>query len=185
MNLRPISRLFGLLTLCCCALSSCDRNAEPQTPVVTPKQVTKSSASTQADPLAGMVKAVAADTHQQPIELRFELAGRPEAGQAVDIKLNLRAVDDAAEVKLAISADPKLNIIAGGDAAFAAIKAGESVSHTVTLRGANTGIFVVDAKLTATANGGPRTMNYAIPMAFVPAAEAGSAATSAAKAEPK
>jgi hypothetical protein len=178
MNLRPISRFFGLLTLCCCVLSGCDRNAEPQTPVVTPKQVTKSSVSTAAaDPLAGMVKAVSADTHQQPIELRFELAGRPETGQAIDIKLNLLAIEDATEVKLAIAADPKLSIIAGGDATFTAIKAGESVSHTVTLRGSNTGIFVLDAKLTVTANGSPRTMNYAIPMAFVPAAEAAAAAT--------
>jgi hypothetical protein len=174
MNLRRISslfaRFFGVLTLCCCALSACDRNPEPaQTPATTPRQVVKSSAnSSAADPLAGMVKAVTSDTRQHVIELRFELAGRPEVGAAVDVKLNLQAVDDAAEVKLMLATDPKISIIAGGEAAFATIKAGESVSHIVTLRGTEAGIFVLDAKLTTTANGGPRTLNYAIPVAIVP-----------------
>ncbi len=160
--------------MCCCMLSACHRNEEPaQTPVVASKQGAKSSVSTAvADPLAGMVKAVTADGQHQTIKLRFEFATRPQVGEALDVKLNLLGVDDATDVKLVATADPKLAIVSGGDAGFASIKAGESVAHTLIVRGTQTGIFVVDAKLTATANGGPRTMNYSIPVAIVPAASA-------------
>jgi hypothetical protein len=131
------------------------------------------------DPLAGMVKAVAADGRQQVIELRFEFATRPQVGEAVDVKLNLLGVDDASDVKLVVTVDPKLAIVGGGEAGFASIKAGESVKHTLIVRGTDSGIFVIDAKLTATANGGPRTMNYAIPVAIMPAGSGADDAASA------
>lgn len=162
-------------------LSACNRNEEPaQAPVAAPKKMAKSSASSAAaDPFAGMVKAVTTDGQHQTIKLRFEFATRPQEGEAVDVKLNLMGVDDATDVKLVASADPKLAIVSGGEAGFATIKAGESVSHTLIVRGTETGIFVIDAKLTAIANGGPRTMNYSIPVAILPIAPPAADAASA------
>ena len=186
MNSTPINQLLKMLCVACgcCILVACDRNAEPApNPASTPAKTAKSSAQKSAhDPLASMVMAVAADSRHQPFELRFELMSRPEIGQTVDVKLNLLGVDDATDVKLSISTAPTLVVVAGAEASYTSLKAGESVSHTVTLRGTKTGIFVVDIKATATANGGPRTANYAVPVAVVPAASATADATTSAAA---
>ena len=185
MNACPSRTFSGLLTLCCILLGGCDRSPDPEIPAaVAPTHKAKSAASsTSSDPMAGMVKAVTSDTRHQAMDLRFELASRPQLGEAVEVKLMLQAVDDAADVKLTISSDPKLVVVAGGEAALGSIKAGEIVSHTVTLRPAGTGIFVLDANLSVTANGGPHTANYSIPVAViaaVPAASSSTAATAAA-----
>jgi len=177
MKASLVGKWIGL-ALSCSVLSGCNRDSEPaQAPAAS--QTAKSASSVSADPLAGMVKAVTSDTRHQFIELRFDLSAKPQVGEAVDIKLALRAADDLADVKLTLSADPKLAIIAGGDAAFAAIKAGEIVTHTVTLRPTGTGIIVMDANLALTANGGPRTLNYAIPVAVIGATAQSSASATA------
>ena len=181
MNARPIRRFSGLLTLCCLLVGGCDRTPDPEVPVAAPTHKAKSSASASSvDPMAGMVKAVTSDTRHQAIDLRFELTSRPQVGEAVEIKLALRAIDDAADVKLTISSDPKLVIVTGGEAALGSIKAGELVSHTVTLRPTGTGIFVLDANLAATSNGGPHTLSYSMPVAVVAAVQATSSSAAAA-----
>lgn len=184
MNSSPIKQLFKVLCVWCWGglLVACNRDSEPApTPAPAPAKASKSSAQkSENDPLAGMIMAVPADSRHQPFELRFELLTRPEIGQTVNVKFNLLAVEDATDVKLTASTGPKLVVAAGTEASYASLKAGESASHTVALRGAETGIFVVDMKVTATANGGPRTASYAVPVALVPAASAADAATSAA-----
>src|SRR4051794_13428214 len=98
MNALPLRRFSGSLTLCCILLGGCDRTPDPATPAAAPTQRTKSVASAASvDPMAGMVKAVPSDTRHQSIELRFELASRPQVGEAVEVKLALRAADDATD----------------------------------------------------------------------------------------
>jgi hypothetical protein len=169
MNSSPISMLFRLLGLCCCCvLSACGRNPEP-TPAPKATQAAKSSVrKSESNPLAGMVKAVAAESRQQPIELRFELTTRPQVGEAVDVNLNLLGLEDATDVKMSVSTEPTLAIIDGGEVAFTSVKVGESVNHTVILRGTDAGIFVVDVKLVETVNGAGRTSTYSIPVALLP-----------------
>jgi hypothetical protein len=132
--------------------------------------------------MAGMVKAVTSDTRHQSLNLRFELASRPQVGEVVEVKLLLQAIADTADVKLTIASDPKLTIVTGGEATLGAIKAGELVSHTVTLRPTDTGIFVLDANLAAIANGGPHTVNYSIPVAVIAAVSSASPSKAAATA---
>lgn len=178
MNAPHFNGLFGLLTLCC-ALSACNRsNDQAQAPAAATVAAAAASSSSN-DPLSGMVKAVAADARHHTIDLRFQLASRPEVGAPVEIKLALRSIDDATDAKLTISVDPKLAIIAGNEAAFASLKGGEVVNHTMTLRPMDNGIIVVNATFTASANGSQHTDNYAIPVAVVVAAAQSSSAAAA------
>jgi hypothetical protein len=178
MQARLLKSWSGSLILCL-ALGACDRGADPAQAPVAASRVSKSAHNSSTDPLANMVKAVSSDTRHQAFDLRFELTGRPQVGEAVEVKLMLQAIDDATGVTLTISADPKLAIVAGGEATFASIKAGETVAHTMTLRPTGTGIIVINANLAANSNGGPHTVNYAIPIAVTEAVSQSSASSAA------
>ncbi|MGE0113697.1 MAG: hypothetical protein AB7T07_02255 [Steroidobacteraceae bacterium] len=120
-----------------------------------------------------MIKAVSTGSGEPPVEVRFELAARPESGQPIAIKLSLSGLVDATQLQMSITTDPKMQILNGAKATFANLKAGESVTHLLNLQGVEPGVFVADIQLTATIEGVARTMNYAIPVA-IPSAEPGS-----------
>lgn len=167
---QPLGR--GLWLTCCCLVACSGGSDQTTVPKeVPPAQSAKPTVASAAvqNPLADMVKAVSIRSEAQFVELRFALVARPQAGQPVEIKLNLLGLMDAAELQVDVTTDSGLQIIDGAKANFTALKVGESLSHSLSLRGTDPGIFVADVRLVGTVEGGgPRTMNYAIPIAFAP-----------------
>lgn len=159
--------LMGLLLVACGGSEQAGN--PPATTVATPAVKPAATPTDTKNPLANMVKAVAADAKEQPFELRFEVITRPAAGEPFDVKLNLLSLMDASGLEMQVVGVRNVNIVSGARANFTALKTGESASHLVRLQGAGAGILLADVQLTATVGGNPRTINYSIPVAIVAA----------------
>lgn len=154
--------LCSLLVACS---GSSDQAAEPSASPAPSSKPASLAASKPAQ--RNEVKAVPAGSAGQSIDVRFELAARPEVSKPTDLKLKLLGLTNATDLRLTVKADPKLELLGGAQASFPSIKPGETHDHTLSLRSVATGIFVVDVQLVAMIDGASRTLNYAIPLAIV------------------
>ena len=157
-----LAALFSLL-------AACNRGSEPDASASASSSSVsrKSSVSASQPPQPVFVKAVASGSAAQNIDVHFELAARPEVGKSTDLKLVLLGLADANNVRLTVKAGSPVKILTGGQANFPSLKVGEEHEHSVSLHGDATGIALVDVQLEATIDGGPRTLNYTVPIAVV------------------
>lgn len=167
--------MCGLLVAC----SGSSEQANAPTAAASAPAGKPAAVSKPAQP--SMVKAVATGSAGQRIDVQFELAARPELGKPIDLTLRLQGLADATDLHVAVKADPRLEILAGEQASFPSLNTGEMHAHSVSLRGAATGIFVVDVQLVAMIGGSSQTLNYAIPVAIVEPQPAVPQATATAK----
>jgi hypothetical protein len=164
-----LSRLLAS-TLCCLMLAACGSGSDQEASKPAATQAAK-SATTQSSTSAqsSRIKAVQTSPGSAPLEMQFELSARPELGKPLDINLYVLGLRDATEVQLSFQPGTKLELLKGAQASFPALKAGEAQAHSISVRSSNNGIFVVDVNVTATVDGHPQTLTFAIPVAFVPA----------------
>lgn len=170
MKTRTVDKFLSVIAvlLACAVVAACNRGTnEAATPAATTSVVKPKQSKAAQNPLANMIKAVPVAAGEQPVELRFELAARPEVGQAVEVKLNLLGLADASDMHLTITAAPGLDVLSGAQANFTSLKVGESLSHQLSVRSKDAGIFIADVQLMATINGAMQTLNYSIPVAIV------------------
>lgn len=161
-----LNRTAGLW-LTCVLLAACGSGSGPEnSPAVatpTPSSATQRSVT---PPPSNRAKAVVSSPGAGPVALEFELASRPELGKPLEMKLSLQASQDVSELNLEFKSESSLEFLAGTQASFATLRAGESLTHSVTVRSTHPGIFVTDVQLTATVQGHPGTMTFAIPVVF-------------------
>jgi hypothetical protein len=156
--------------VCCLILAACGSGSDQEASKPTSSQPSKSAAAnSSSNTQSSRIKAVQTSTGSAPLEMQFELGARPELGKPLDISLYLLGLSDATELQLAFESGTKLELVKGAQASFPALKAGESLTHLLSVRSSSNGIFVVDVKVTATVDGHPQTLTFAIPVAFVPA----------------
>jgi hypothetical protein len=130
-----------------------------------------------ADPLAGMIKAVTASKGNLPLEVRFQLVSRPEAGKPVDIKLAFVPAADLHAISAVIKPANGLQISSDAQTRFEGTKAGEIKEYTFTATAPNSGIFVATIEVTVTRETGDNAYVYSIP---IPVPSPASAAASSA-----
>ncbi len=161
----------GVLLLLLSACGSSDQVVAPPPEAAVKASASASAPADSSNPLAGMVKAVPA-AGNQPVELRFDLPKQPVLGEPFDINLNVLGLADASGLELTVTAQPKVEVIAGGQGSLGALKTGESVQHTLQLRTSVAGISVIDVQLVAMVEGHPATAAFAIPVALADASGA-------------
>jgi hypothetical protein len=130
-----------------------------------------------------MVSAVASTKPSAvPVQVKFELRGRPDVGQPVDIDLAIVPMSGSVDrVSGKVEAEDGLELVEGGDiAASDRPTEGVPIRHAVKVLPKREGIFTVRAALTVSSAGVASTESYSMPL--IAGNPAGSPATPAAPA---
>jgi hypothetical protein len=138
-----------LLLLCAVALlSACNRDSpaasnalprpKPKAPVVS------KTGPTAAEQTAGMVQAANQGKSQVPVELKFDLGGRPKVGQLLEINLALIAQIAASPATIQVSDAEGLTLAPGGNQFdIPSAEAGEVYRETVKVTPNAEGVLLV------------------------------------------
>jgi len=140
-----------VLLLCAvAALSACNRDsssapAADAVPRVNPKApIAAKIGPTAAQQTAGMVQAAPQGKSVVPVELKFDLGGRPKVGQLLEINLALIAQISASPVTLQVSGADGLTVEAGANQFdIPAEEVGEVYRQTVHVTPTAEGVLLV------------------------------------------
>jgi hypothetical protein len=140
-----------VLLLCAVALlSACSHDSEspaPNNPVAPPKPrapVVARRGPTVAEQTAGMVQAANQGKSQLPVELKFDLGGRPKVGQPLEINLALVAQIDGGPAAIQVSDADGLTVAPGANQFdIPSAEAGEVYRHTVKVTPNTEGVLLL------------------------------------------
>ena len=138
-----------LLCAVAAALCACNRDSESAKPggavAVKPKApVVAKSGPTAAEQTAGMVEAANQGKSQVPVELKFDLGGRPKVGQPLEINLALITQIAASPATIQVSDADGLTVAPGGNQFdIPSAEAGEVYRETVKVTPNTEGVLLV------------------------------------------
>lgn len=163
------------------AVAACSRDSDQASTNSAQQQAAKAKRAAQQtkpeDPLAGMIKAVTASKGNLPLDVRFQLLSRPEAGKPLDIKLAFVPAADLQAISAVVKPADGLQL-SDVQTRFEAAKAGEIKEHTFTVTAPKSGIFLMNIEVTVTRETGDNTYVYSIPIPVPnPVSAAASSAT--------
>jgi hypothetical protein len=145
-----ITRLQVLLLCAVALLSACNRDsgstpaANAAAPVKPKAPIVAKSGPTAAEQTAGMVQAASLGKFQVPVELKFDLGGRPKVGQMLEINLALIAQIPSTPATLQVSSAEGLTVMPGTQALnIPSAEAGEVYRHTVNVTPNAEGVLLV------------------------------------------
>lgn len=114
---------------------------------------------------ANMVKAVSIGAGTVEVDLKFELAERPEVGKPVDIVLALIPNVRLERLYARFQPEDGLDLVTGGETEqITRPVAGESITHTVTVIPKRDGIFTIRAVVLMDSETESLSHNYSIPL---------------------
>jgi hypothetical protein len=166
---RMGSRKLALVLAAAAILAACGSHSPGDGPGSAPaaKTVAKKPANPLDELSRNMVSAVAATKPSMvPVQVKFELRGRPDVGQPVDIDLAIVPMSASVDrVSGKVEAEDGLELVEGGDIA-ASDRPTERVPirHAVKVLPRREGIFTVRASLTVSASGVASTESYSMPL---------------------
>jgi hypothetical protein len=145
------SGMTGIQVLLLCAvagLSACGKDSDPvpvsSAPHVKPKtQVTAKTGPTAAEQTAGMVQAAGLGKSQLPVELKFDLVGRPKVGQPLEINLALISQISANPATIQVKDSDGLTPAGATQFEIPAEEAGEVYRQTLSVTPKAEGILLV------------------------------------------
>jgi len=145
-----MTRIHVLLLCAVTLLSACNKDSgspAPSNAVARPKPkapVVSKSGPTAAQQTAGMVQAANQGKSQLPVELKFDLGGRPKVGQPLEINLALVAQIDGGPAAIQVS-DAEGLTVAPGASQFdiPSAEAGEVYRHTVKVTPNTEGVLLL------------------------------------------
>jgi hypothetical protein len=140
-----------VLLLCAVALlGACSQDSSSPTPSnavarPTPKApVVAKSGPTAAQQTAGMVQAANQGKSQLPVELKFDLGGRPKVGQPLEINLALIAEITGSPAAILVSDADGLTVAPGANQFdIPSAEAGEVYLHTVKVTPNTEGVLLL------------------------------------------
>jgi hypothetical protein len=139
-----------LLCAVAAALCACNRDSESAPPGgavahVNPKApVVAKSGPTAAQQTAGMVEAANQGKSQLPVDLKFDLGGRPKVGQVLDINLALIPQIAASPASIQVSDAEGLTVAQGTNQVdIPSAEPGEVYRHTVKVTPNAEGVWLV------------------------------------------
>src|SRR5688500_9431032 len=119
----------------------------------------------QADGASSMVSAVSAGGGAASVDVKFELAGRPEVGKPVDIKLALTPVAPLERLYVRFQPVDGLAIVKGGQIEHIVRPAtGSAIAHTLSVVPQRDGIFTILAVVLMDSEMDSVSRNFAIPL---------------------
>jgi hypothetical protein len=145
-----ITRIQVLLLCAVAALSACNR--DPASPAASstvtrakPKApLAANSGPTAAEQTAGMVQAANQGKSQLPVELKFDLGGRPKVGQLLEINLALIPQIPGSPASIQVSEAEGLTVAAGTNQLdIPTAEAGEVYRQTVKVTPNAEGVLLV------------------------------------------
>jgi hypothetical protein len=138
-----------LLCAVATALCACNRDSESAPPggavALKPKApVAAKSGPTAAEQTAGMVEAANQGKSLVPVDLKFDLGGRPKVGQVLDINLALIPQIAASPASIQVSDADGLTVAPGTNQVdIPSAEAGEVYRHTVKVTPNAEGVLLV------------------------------------------
>jgi hypothetical protein len=130
-------------------LTACHRNTDPAPPpvpearVVVPVPVKKGP--TAAEQTRGMVEAASQGKSQLPVQLKFELAQRPNVGQSLDINIAILPDIDASGADVVVAGGEGLSVAPGGSQfELGAVEVGGVYRRIVKVSPAATGVLLLN-----------------------------------------
>jgi hypothetical protein len=114
-----------------------------------------------------MVSAVAdPNASHVPVQVKFELKGRPDVGQPVEVDIAVRPVSGTVDrITGVVEGDDGLDILDGNQIpAMDRPAEGVTVKHTVKVKAKRNGIFTMTTKLSVEAGGQNTPESFSIPL---------------------
>jgi hypothetical protein len=121
-----------------------------------------------AEQIASMVQAPTTGKATAPIQLKYELASRPVAGQATELSLALLAGVAAQSVTLHFGDSPGLVFADSSDLSFGAVVPDTVYRQAVKLSAPAEGVYFVAVTATITHDSAVETRAYSIPIIVSP-----------------
>ena len=162
-------RVRTILVLCSVLLAACNRDAAnaligkvstaPKTP-----QIAKRGPNAEQQ-TAGMTLAVGIGKAALPLQLKFELANRPQAGQALDINLALLPQIPADAAIIQVSPSDGVEVPnAMSQLSVSALDEGGVYRETLSVTPTKDGILLVGVNLTLKHDDIEETKGYSVPI---------------------
>lgn len=159
------------VTLCLAAaalLAGCGSGTQQDTANLSNKARAAAKAVKPADVIsANMVSAVAVNkTAGVPVEVRFEIKGRPQIAQPVDVDLVILPLSASVDrLSGKVQTEDGLDLIDGADIPASDHPAeGVPIRHTVRVQPKQDGIFMFSAVLTVDGGGQSSTQTFSMPV---------------------
>lgn len=120
--------------------------------------------ATTADQTATMVQAATSGKATAPMQLKFDLAERPVAGQAIDVSLALMVTAAAQSVTLHLADSAGIVFVDAGDRPLGAVVPDTVYRQDVKLSAATEGVYFIGVTATMTRDTLSETRNFSIPI---------------------
>lgn len=156
--------LSGLLLACGDEAPDADATQAGGTPkqAATPKP---SAAAAAAEATRGMVSGVTNTSKPgAPVDLKFELKARPEAGQPLPIEIALVPRVASESLRATFIATDGLTVHSGGPAEYAKAQAAAVYRHTLTVVPREDGVYYLSAIVLMDMPNGPEARTFSIPV---------------------
>jgi hypothetical protein len=162
-----LGRKLALALLVAGLIGGCGGSPHPGAAPGAKSHAPSARALNPADALSpDLVSAVAANKSALPVQVKFELKGRPQVGQPVDIEVvivpNSASVD---RVSGKVEAEEGLNLVDGGQIPPAEHPAeGVPIRHNIRVQAQRDGIFTFNAIVTVDSAGQSTSETYSMPL---------------------
>ena len=166
---RMTSRNLALVLAAAAILAGCGSHSPGGGAASAPgaKAVAKKPLNPMDQLSRNMVSAVASTKPSAvPVQVKFELRGRPDVGQPVDLDLAIVPMSASVDrVSGKVEGEDGLELVEGGDiAASDRPTEGVPIRHTVKVLAKREGIFTVRTTLVVSAAGVASTESYSMPL---------------------
>lgn len=175
-------KLRLILILALAASAACHRESGTAPALqAKPKAGVKAPAANQHGPsaqemTAGMVEAVVQSKSQVPIDLKFDLQGRPVEGQPLEVAIALLPQIAARSATVSVSGSDGLKLDPGEDKfEFGAVEAAQVYRHTIKVIPTADGLYLLTLSVSLLQDQTSESRAFAVPILVGGAAAASSA----------
>lgn len=170
--------------LCAVALmcAGCSGGSDAPPPAVTQPAANPKPVKPAEDPLAALPRAVVVAPSDAPVELTYDIQGKPLAGSTVNLRLIFTPTADAESLSAEIAVPAPLSTDGELKPVFSGAKVGqvnEQRFAAAVPAAAAIGIHVINVEVTLTRNGMDSKKSFAIPLVVMPAEPGGGEKTRA------
>jgi hypothetical protein len=160
--MNSMKLVFGVLATV--VLSACSDEPEmveaPQ-----PNPALKRELDALKDPTIKMARAVSSGKPGAAVDLKYEFAGKPEAGMPVEVKLALIPSAPAERMEIRITGMEGLTLAGELDKSIPGVKRGEAYEHTFSLMPSQNGMYYTSVTVITASAGSQMSRTFSIPLA--------------------
>jgi len=167
----PMTLALGALTALL-ALAGCGKSAdEKAAEALAPTKVTKKpGAGPESKPEDRMANAVVSGKTTAPVELKYDLAAKPDVGQPIEITLAFQPRLPADTLQVEVSAVPGLTLVSAGAPKFQKVVSDQTYTSKVLVQASQPGVYYVNvlARMITQVQSEVRTFSVPVVVGTVP-----------------